>query len=388
MILHNVNIIGECDTSTISITNDKINKIILANEFTNANKDELSIKFNDVIAFPGLINSHDHLEFNLFPKLGNNIYKSYMEWGPDIYKQNKEVISEIKKVPKQLRAEWGLYKNLINGITTVVHHGEQFNFEDPVINIFKECYSLHSVQLERNLKLKLNNPFSGKWPVVIHVGEGTDPYAHEEINKLIKWNFLKKNLIAVHGVAMDTSQAKKFKALIWCPDSNLFLLNATARINELKNDVKIIFGTDSTISASWNLWDQIRVARNLNLLSDREIFYSLTEVPSLVWKLNNKGTLKEGKTADIVVAAMKDKSNSMKSFFQTNPEDILLIIKSGEIILFDEALKSQLTGNVIFENFDKVFINGRGKYIRGRLKILIDKIKSYSAEIDIPIEFQ
>ena len=385
MILHNVHIIAEHGTRTINILNTRIDQIIASNEFSDPGKSEFTIEFDDAIAFPGIINSHDHLEFNLFPKLGNRIYKNYMEWGPDIHKQNKDVIAEVKKIPKQLRAEWGMYKNLLNGITTVVHHGEHVKIEDPLIDIFQECYSPHSVRLERYLKLKLNNPFLKKWPWVIHVGEGTDTSAYEEINELIRWNFLKKDLIAVHGVAMDINQAKKFKALIWCPDSNLFLLNATARVNELKNELKIIFGTDSAVSASWSIWDQIRLAKNLNLLSDKEIFDSLTKTPAVVWKLSDKGTLTNGKTADIVVAKMKDKSNSLNSFFQTNPEDILLVIKNGEIVLFDEVLKSHLTRDIIPEKFDKVFSNNKGKYIKGRLKNLIDKIKSYSSEINVPV---
>ena len=43
--------------------------------------------------FPGLINSHDHLDFNLFPQTGNRIYNNYTEWGRDIHEQNKEAIS-------------------------------------------------------------------------------------------------------------------------------------------------------------------------------------------------------------------------------------------------------------------------------------------------------
>ena len=380
--------IGQNGLFHIKIVKDKIEQIISNKKFIKSTIDEPTIEFEDAIAFPGLINSHDHLEFNLFPQLGNGIYESYMEWGPDIHKQNKEIISEVKKIPKQLRAEWGIYKNLLNGITTVVNHGDTFKFDKPLIDIFQQCYSPHSVRLERYLKLKLNNPFSKKWPFVIHVGEGTDTFAHEEINELIKWNFLKKDLIAVHGVAMDANQAKKFKALIWCPDSNLFLLNATARVNELKNEVKIIFGTDSTVSASWNIWDHIRLARKLKMLSDEEIVDSLTKTPADVWKLNDKGILTNGKIADIVIAEMKDKSNSLNSFFQTSPEDILLVIRNGEIILFDEILKPQLPRNIITEGFGKVFINNISKYVKGNPSSLISKVKGYNSLINFPVKFE
>jgi cytosine/adenosine deaminase-related metal-dependent hydrolase len=36
-----------------------------------------ALDLNGALAFPGLINSHDHLDFNLFPPLANRIYNNY-----------------------------------------------------------------------------------------------------------------------------------------------------------------------------------------------------------------------------------------------------------------------------------------------------------------------
>jgi len=386
MILQNINIIGETGLRHIKIVNGVIEQIVPDKEFLGSNKDELIIEFTDVIAFPGLINSHDHLEFNLFPKLGNRIYKSYMEWGPDIHKQNKDVISEVKEIPKQLRAQWGMYKNLFNGITTVIHHGEYFTIENPLINIFQNCYSLHSVRLEKYWKLKLNNPFKKNWPFVIHAGEGTNASAFEEIDELIRWNLFKRKLIAVHGVAMNIQQARAFEALIWCPDSNFFLLNTTAKVDQLKEQTKIVFGTDSTVSSSWSVWEQIRLARKTNMLSDEELFNSLTSLAAEVWRLDDIGMIKEQKKADIIIAKMKDKSDSLNSFFGLNATDILLIIKNGEIILYDESLRAQLDQKTIIKEFCKVFINKTGKYVKGDLIKLMDQIKKYNSKINFQVE--
>src|SRR5437868_4967563 len=144
MLLQNVNIIGNEHPLDIKLDANSISEISIN---AKAGKDELVIKFDNAIAFPGLINSHDHLEFNLFPKLANKIYNSYLEWGADIFENSKNTIHTITKIPKQLRAEWGVFKNIFNGVTTVVHHGEHFNLPQPAINVFQECYSLHSVKL-------------------------------------------------------------------------------------------------------------------------------------------------------------------------------------------------------------------------------------------------
>src|ERR1700761_5790985 len=70
---------------------------------------ELQLDFNDAIAFPGLINSHDHLDFNLFPALGDRKYNNYTEWGSFIHQKYKDQINEVLKVPLELREQGGIY---------------------------------------------------------------------------------------------------------------------------------------------------------------------------------------------------------------------------------------------------------------------------------------
>src|SRR3972149_5750108 len=48
---------------------------------------------------PGLINSHDHLEFNLSPSLGNPPYDNYVEWAEDVKKNFQEQIKPILQIP-------------------------------------------------------------------------------------------------------------------------------------------------------------------------------------------------------------------------------------------------------------------------------------------------
>src|SRR5215216_3630296 len=119
--------------------------------------EQLQLNFDEAISFPGLVNSHDHLDFNLFPQFGGEIYNNYTEWGNHIHKKYKNEITEVLKVPLDLRVQWGLFKNLLCGVTTVVNHGAYLNIADPVINVLQpQC--IHSVQFDRLWKLKLNNP--------------------------------------------------------------------------------------------------------------------------------------------------------------------------------------------------------------------------------------
>ncbi len=344
------------------------------------------ITFEKAIAFPGLINSHDHLDFNLFPLLGNRIYNSYVEWGADIQTRHKETIAGILAIPKQLRTQWGIYKNLLNGITTVVNHGVILETRTPLINVFQNNYSLHSVRREKLWKLKLNRPFAKPQPFVVHAGEGTDGASLEEINELLKWNLFKRKLIAVHGVAMNAKQARAFEAVVWCPASNFFLLNATAKLQELKGQTSIIFGTDSTLTASWNIWEHFRQARETKLLTDKELFEIVTINPAKTWGMRDAGELAEGRSADIVVARPALQSTQWDQFYNLNPENILLIIHQGKIRLFDAELTGQIRSSVRIDEFSRIFTNKSEKYVQGHLSKLMRDIRKYKPDLSFPID--
>jgi cytosine/adenosine deaminase-related metal-dependent hydrolase len=386
MLLCNLHIVGKKGLQNIKVSSNKITAVTEAKEHSiNKKENETQIEFTDAIAFPGLINSHDHLDFNLFHQTGNRIYKNYAEWGKDIHQQNKKCINAVLKIPQDIRAQWGMYKNLLNGITTVVNHGEKLNIRDNFITVLQNNYNLHSIQFEKNWKLKLNNLFTNEQPYVIHVGEGTDRAAHKEIDQLIQWNVFKRKIIGVHGVAMDQDQATAFKALVWCPASNYFLLNCTAAIDELKTKTSILFGTDSTLSANWNLWEHLRLAGDTLLLTDVELYDSLTKTPAAIWKQNSTASIAVNEQADIVVANSNNKTG-FDAFYSINPEDIQLILCKGEILLFDEAIKNQLPAtNLSLSSFSKICINGKVKYVYGNVPGLMNEVLSYYPEAIFPI---
>ncbi len=379
MIISKVHIIGEEGWKDINIENEIINGVTTHQAVVPG-----SITLpEDAVAFPGLINSHDHLDFNLFPQLGNRVYKNYKAWGDDIYENNIDRINAVLKVPQPLRTQWGLYKNLLNGVTTVVNHGQQLHIEDELITVFQDCYSLHSLVYEKKWKWKLNKPLTKNKPCVIHIGEGTDAGASREIDELISANLFKKKLIAVHGVAMDELQAKHFNALVWCPASNYFLLNTTADISKLKNNTAIIFGTDSTLSAGWSIWEHLRLARKQNGLTDNKLLDAVTTIAAKTWNINS-GAIAANKTADIVVAKKKKGQTDMDNFYSLDPEDILLVISKGHIRLFDASLTAQLKnyGSIFFT---PVTINGVVKFVAGDLPALMKAITAYYPHASFPV---
>jgi cytosine/adenosine deaminase-related metal-dependent hydrolase len=341
---------------------------------------EPSLDFDGALAFPGLINSHDHLDFNLFPPLGNKIYSNYTEWGADIHANNRASIDPILSIPQKLRIQWGIYKNLLNGFTTVVNHGKHLDTRDAPINVFQNCYCLHSVGFEPNWKWKLNHPAKAAHPFAIHVGEGTNAAATREIDELIRWNLFRRPLIGIHGVAMTEQQAASFHALVWCPASNYFLLDRTAPVDRLKTKVPILFGTDSTLTSGWNAWDQIRMARSLRVIPDTELLATMTGNAAAAWGLNDRGALAPAKRADLVIARPKSGLNTMDAFFALDPEDFLLVLHTGKIRLFDPSLLESITEQELTaEDFQPT--RPEGKYVVGDLPGLMQEIRRYCPEV-------
>ncbi len=344
---------------------------------------ELTLNFSSAIALPGLINSHDHLDFNLFPQFGERFYDNYTQWGVHIHQQYKAQINKVLQVPLALRAAWGVYKNLLSGVTTVVDHSDGTKFKSDLINVVQDYHCLHSVQFEKRWKKKLNNPLKFKKPYVVHVGEGVDDLAHEEIDHLLKGNLFNKKLIGIHGVAMEAHQGKSFKALVWCPQSNYFLLNSTADIKTLKQHTPILFGTDSTLTSEWNIWEHLRLAVKTEHVSAEELWASVNTAPAKIWKLNT-GELSANKDADIVIA--KASSQDINSLYKLNPEDLLLVMHRGSINLFDEELYQQLANQDFpLQQFDRIKIGNAYKYVSGGINRLIEQIKSYYPEAIFPV---
>ncbi|MDF2430489.1 MAG: hypothetical protein JWP44_120 [Mucilaginibacter sp.] len=379
MILNNVKVAGTDEQVNIRVDKNMIAQI----SPLSLTDGSLQLTFVNAVIFPGLINSHDHLDFNLFSPLGNKTYSNYTEWGKHLHETYKEEIAAILKIPFLMRVQWGIFKNLICGVTTVVNHGERLGLGNNLITVFEQCQSLHSVHFEKQWRFKLNNPFKLNLPATIHIGEGSDELASGEIDELTRWNLFNKKLIGIHAVAMSQYQAKKFKAIIWCPESNYFLLNKIAPVNILEKNAAVLFGTDSTLTGNWDIWQHLKFARATKMLDDRPLYHTLNQNPAAIWQLNC-GEIARGKDADLVVANTKPGKTSYDSFFSIGPADLLLVVHKGNIRLFDETLLTQLKA-IDLNKYSKICINGSYKYIQGDLPGLIEKIKGYNPEVNFPV---
>lgn len=325
-----------------------------SNGFDKANTIDLKGK----IIGPGWINSHDHLEFNVFPNLYNRIYRDYIEWGADIHKTHQTTIQHLLNIPLEIRQKWGIFKNIINGVTTVIDHGNHpIKIKSPGLRIYKKFSHIHSVSQDRYWKFKLNIPNSR---VVAHVAEGFSEKMKMDADRILKWNLLKNRLIAAHGISMTPAQAIGFQALVWCPDSNMNLYGQTADVKTLRNATQILFGSDSTLSAHWDLHSQIALAVKSQLLSKTQLFESLTTTAAGIWGLAT-GKIENGLSADLVIRE-DNGLNFPENCINNERNPILAVISKGRILYFHPSM---LEGNEFFQTLSKHYYPVRIKDTEG-----------------------
>lgn len=326
----------------------------------NPQKKEHVLNFSNHYLYPGLINAHDHLEMNLYPRMGKPPYNNYIEWGTDIYKPKESPIKEIEKVNLKDRLLWGGIKNLVSGVTTVVHHNpwnRLLSSNDFPVHVLKKYSWAHSLGFGKNIVKSFPKD---RLPFVIHAAEGVDETAHKEISKLDALGLIKRNTVLIHAVAASDLNIETLRtnhaSVIWCPSSNYFLFNKTAPINKLKNTVKIALGSDSTLTGLPTLLDEMRFAAQTGFADAEEIYNQVTLNPALIFNIPKPG-IEVNKPPDLFIVPITNK-NYVQNLIQTQPSSIELVLLQGEPRLCDDSIATDLG---LKKN--RVIVQGKQKWI-------------------------
>ena len=137
---------------------------------------ESALDLSGFFLLPGLINAHDHLEFSLFPNIGDGPYQNAAEWAADIHENHAALIELHRKVPRPVRLWWGGIRNLLCGVTTVCHHNPITpELLDPgfPVRIVTDFGWAHSLSLDPQLASKFAKSPSDA-PFILHAAEGVD----------------------------------------------------------------------------------------------------------------------------------------------------------------------------------------------------------------------
>jgi cytosine/adenosine deaminase-related metal-dependent hydrolase len=283
---------------------------------------------------PGLINAHDHLHRNHYGRLGRPPYGNAYEWGRDIHERDAAAIACGRAVPRREALLEGARKNLASGVTTVVHH-------DPWEPAFDEDFPIrvarircaHSLGFERDPDAWSR----GTGPFAVHLAEGTDAAAADEVRALDDRGLVNDQLLAVHAVGVDVEGIDRLRAagaaIVWCPSSNLFLLGATAPAALLADGIDVLLGSDSLLSGAGTLLDEIACARSLGIISDERLQQAVGSVAARRLGLPEP-SLQIGAVADLVLLR--------KPLLEATNDDVALVVVRGEPRVLDRELAPAL----------------------------------------------
>jgi len=304
-------------------------------------KSETVLEFSNHFVYPGLINAHDHLEMNLYPRLGAPPHASYVDWSRSIYKPDQSPVKEIEKVDKQDRLLWGGLKNLISGVAAVAHHNpwdRVFEKDTFPVNVVKKMAWAHSVAFGKNIESAF--PKDASTPFIIHAAEGTDADAFAEITTLDSWGVLQSNTVLVHAVALHDADHGLIKArkssVVWCPASNIFMFGKTAAIKKLKDYATIGLGTDSTLTGSPTLLHEMQVAAQTGDATPNEIYAMVTDWGASLLSIP-RPLLEQNQPACLFVAPPL-KENYVDNLFNITPADVAAVIVNGVLRSVDASV--------------------------------------------------
>jgi hypothetical protein len=278
---------------------------------------ETVVRIRDGEVRAGLMNAHDHLHRNHYGRLGAPPYGNAYEWARDIQCRHAEEIRFGRQWQRRDALLFGAWKNLLAGVTRVVHHDTwepEFDKAFPITVI--KLASADSLGMASGLPLPSGAPFA------LHVAEGVDVAAADEVRILDRQGFLTSSFLAVHAVGADDDGVQRLRragcAIVWCPSSNEFLFGQSAPAPLLAEGMDVLLGTDSLLTGAGTMLGELRAARFR--ISDARILDAIG--PLAARRLGQaEPTITVGSRADLVV--------SRRPILDARLDDVILVMANG-----------------------------------------------------------
>lgn len=351
-------------------------------------REHTQVDLDSFLILPGFINPHDHLQFALFPRLANPPYRNYVDWGEDIHLTFPDVIAKHKSVSKDVRLWWGGIRNLLCGVTTVCHHDAQWpelqSREFPVKVVQKFGWA-HSLILGGDI-LEARSATSPGSAFVMHICEGIDDRSREELFELDRLGVLDADTVLVHGLALDESGIaliqQRRASLIICPSSNQFLFGDLPKIALLKKIENICVGSDSPLTATGDLLDEIRFTMTYCNVTPDLAYHMLTEAPAAILHLQEGvGAIRPSGPADLI--AMRDTGHdAAERLHALSLADVEFVMVRGRVQLASSAILERLPVP-IRQGLEPLWIDGTIRWLRAPVNELLRSAEAILGSGDV-----
>ena len=338
-----------------------------------------ALNLQGYVLLPGLINSHEHLEFGLFPKLGRPAdapsYRSSIEWAKEIHLLHSGIIAQYRQIPKKTQLWWGAIRNLLCGVTTVCHHNplhQELTRPDFPVRVLSRFGWSHSLAFDSDLKGNFDRT-PKEYPFILHAAEGMDEESRNEVSWLDQMQVLDERTVLVHGLACSASEIslinRRGASLVVCPTSNRFLFGRTLPRKLLTLVERLALGSDSPITAAGDLLDEIEYLNAQAGLSPHVIYRMVTTNPSEMFHLNDdQGRIAESGVADLI-AVRGNYDTPARAVSELTVGDVEFVLLAGRAQIASPSIYARLPYD-LRSGMELIEVGGYQRWIRAPLRDL------------------
>lgn len=319
--------------------------------------DKATIVCTEGVIAPGLINPHDHGNYNHLPRWKHSKhYKDRYEWQADkSYQIFKAPQSATFSKAKCETMKWAELRALVGGTTSMQGTSGSACISgwvrDLDTNGSTGGLASYSIDTQVTKISGTSDKTAQGWAnglktgssaaLVVHLGEGIDALSRDEWYDLVGKGIAMPGVSLIHATGLtglELAEARQAGIkIIWSPQSNLDLYGDTTRVPAaLKMGIQVALGPDWTPSGSMNMLDEMRCAKQLSdkrwggLLTDEQLVKMATvDAAAAVGADKLIGKLATGFYADIAVFR-GDPTTAYASILASRPETIKLVLIGGK----------------------------------------------------------
>jgi 5-methylthioadenosine/S-adenosylhomocysteine deaminase len=313
--------------------------------------------------YPGLIDLHNHLTWNVHPRWSPGLTRDRYEWqAMDSYAVALSgPQAKVRSVAECDLERFGEVKALVWGATTVtgslqqdcslglarnLDYGSDFGQEPAQYRIFP-------LELKPEEEASVRSALASGKPVLMHLAEGTDASAARELRMARAHAFLSPGLIIIHGVPLTEQDfddlGKAGVGLVWSPRSNIELYGRTTNVAAAKKRVVMAISPDWSPSGSSGMIAELRYAALWSdqqfprVFSAKELVQMATANPATLARIADKvGRLAKDHFADYVVIRRGARTDAYESLIYAGTKDVMLVSVSGRPLFGDRELMQRV----------------------------------------------